>query len=317
MGVEHYIAELLYRYNCVVVPDFGAFLANTFSARIASKENTLYPPSKTLSFNQSLIHNDGLLVSHMANTKKLPYDTLLEQVLQETKHWREKLENGESLFLEGIGKLWMGKERKILFTPENTINYLASSFGLSAFPVASISRETLKEEVQVLEERVPFLITPEKRNTPGLRPFLKYAAILLLALSTGISGYQLYRQQQKRKQVVAEEAQQQVSRYLQEATFFESSPLELPALQLDISKRATYPRHHIIAGAYRIQQNADKKIASLKKQGYQARYLGTNAYGLHQVAYATLYDREEALQFLRQIKRTVSQDAWMLSERKK
>ena len=34
MVLEHYISDLLYRYNCVVVPGFGAFLTQKNSAKI-------------------------------------------------------------------------------------------------------------------------------------------------------------------------------------------------------------------------------------------------------------------------------------------
>ena len=173
MRVEHYIAELLYRYNCVVVPEFGAFLANTTSARIDEKRQTLYPPTKNLSFNQQLTKNDGLLVSHIANAKKLPYEELLAEVTDVSKQWKIKLESGKSLFLEGIGKLWMGKEEKIQFSPEEGYNYLASSFGFSSFNAAPVIREKLKEEVEELEEKVPFIITPERREASNSRVWLK------------------------------------------------------------------------------------------------------------------------------------------------
>ncbi len=317
MRLEHYIGELLYRHNCVVVPNFGAFLVNSVSAQIDSKNQTLIPPRKLLSFNQQLKTNDGLLISYLAESKKKPYDTLLDKVEQEAKKWTETLEKGESLLLDGIGKLWMGKEQKILFSPEDSTNYLITSFGLSTFTVSPVSREKLKEEVVALEERVPFSITPEKRQALGIRPFLKYAAIVLLVLSSGISAYQFYSLRQKQQQLAMEEAQEEVSRYIQEATFFESTPLELPAFHLDISKKTSEARHHIIAGAFRIRENADKKIVALEQQGFDAHYLGTNSYGLHQVAYASFSDSKEALQFLRKIKTTVSRDAWMLSVREK
>ena len=73
--------------------------------------------------------------------------------------------------------------------------------------------------------------------------------------------------------------------------------------------------HHIIAGAFRFRENADTKVAQLKAQGYEASNLGTNRYGLHRVAFASFLDSQEALSYLRQIKATVSSDAWMLSER--
>lgn len=318
MQLEHYIAELLYRHNCVVVPNFGAFLVNTISAQIDSKNQIFIPPKKLLSFNRQLSTNDGLLISHLAQTKKLAYDVLLGEVEEEVKRWTARLNEGEALVLDGIGKLWLGKEEKILFSPEKTINYLTSSFGLATFSVSTISREQLKEEVDLLEERVPFSITPEKRGTYGIRPFLKYAAIVLLVIASGISAYQFYAFSERQQQLVAEEAQEQVTKHIQEATFFKSTPLELPAFQLNIAKKEVTARHHVIAGAFRIRENADKKITALKKQGYNnAHYLGTNSYGLHQVAYASFSDSDQALKFWRNIRTNVSQDAWMLSERKK
>jgi len=315
MQVAHYIAELLYRYNCVVVPNFGAFLANTASARIDTNNHTLYPPTKSLSFNQQLTKNDGLLVSYMANAKKLPYEELLGEVQDVSKQWMDKLESGKQLFLEGIGRLTLNKEHKIEFTPEEGYNYLASSYGLSSFTSTPVIREKLKEEVASWEERVPFSITPEKREGNQFRPLVKYAALFLLLLATGASGYQFYNQNKIKQQLVQVEANEQVEKYIQEATFFESAPLELPALTIKVKKKAVGPMHHIIAGAFRFKENADKKISQLKVEGYDATYLGTNKYGLHQVAYSSFSDSREALQFLREIKRTVSLDAWMLSEK--
>jgi len=315
MRLEHYIAELLYRYNCVVVPEFGAFLANSSSARIDKERQTLYPPTKNLSFNRQLTKNDGLLVSHIANAKNLPYDDLLEEVIEVSKQWTSKLENGKSLFLEGIGKLWMGSEQKIQFYPEEGYNYLVSSFGFSSFNAAPILREKLKEEVAQLEEKVPFTITPEQRESPNKRIWLKYAAVFLLLLAGGASAYQFYTQNKQQQIWVRQNAQEQVSQQIQQATFFESRPLELPALKLNITKKTEIPKHHIIAGAFRFKENAQKKITQLRAQGYDASYLGTNRYGLHQVTYGSFSDADEALMYLRKIKAGVSAEAWMLSEK--
>jgi len=315
MHIERHIVELLYRYNCVVVPNFGAFLANTTSARIDSNKQILYPPTKVLSFNQQLTKNDGLLVSHIASVKNLPYESLLEEVNETSKQWMDRLQNGKQLFLEGIGKLWMGREQKIQFTPEPGYNYLISSFGFSSFNATPILREELKEEIEELEEKIPFTITPERRESIGHRNWLKYAAVFLLCLATGASAFQFYNQNSLKQELVRQNTQEQVSQHIQEATFFEGSPLELPALQLNITKRSEGPMHHIIAGAFRFKENADKKIAQLKGEGYAASYLGTNRYGLHQVAYGSFSDSQEALNYLRKIKNSASADAWMLSEK--
>ncbi|SHH08193.1 HU domain-containing protein [Flagellimonas flava] len=314
MRIDAHIEKLLYNYNCVVVPGFGAFLAHGKSAEIDTASQTLLPPTKAISFNAQLTKNDGLLVSHIAKEKNLGYEEMLQEVEAVAQTWRSKLEQGEDIELFGVGKLSLNRENKIQFKPEDKINYLTSSFGLSAFAATPIQRETLKEEVEELEERIPFIITPEKRETSSFRPWLKYAAIVLLAVSVGTTSFRAYEQVEQNQVSVRQDAQKEVSRLIQEATFFENAPLELPALSLAVNKRKL-GKHHVIAGAFRVEQNAEKKVAQLKNKGFRAFYLGINRFGLHQVAYDSFENPKEALKFLRKIKATESPDAWLLSEK--
>ncbi len=50
MQLETYISDLLYRYECVVVPEFGAFLTQRESAKIHESTNAFYPPKKVVVF---------------------------------------------------------------------------------------------------------------------------------------------------------------------------------------------------------------------------------------------------------------------------
>ncbi len=314
MRIDAYIEKLLFDYNCVVVPGFGVFLAHSKSAEIDAASKTLLPPSKTISFNAQLSKNDGLLVSHIAKDKNLGYEEMLQEVEEVAQNWINRLEQGETVELFSIGKLWYNTEKRIQFQPENRINFLTSSFGLSSFAATPIHREVLKEEVVELEEKIPFIITPEKREETSFRPWLKYAAVILLAVSIGFTGYNTYDNHQKKEFAAQQEAQTEVSKLIQEATFFESAPLELPAIDLKVTKKQL-GKHHVIAGAFREENNADKRVAQLKEKGYNAFYLGVNKYGLHQVAYDSFEDPKEALAFLKKVKATDSRDAWLLSEK--
>ena len=314
MGAIRYIEELLYRYNCVVVPEFGAFLTQIKSAQINRATNTFRPPTKLISFNEQLSSNDGLLVSYMANAENGSYEEMLKEVLNTADEWKRQLRKGERLGLSNIGELWLNREGKIQFQPSNKINYLTSSFGLSSVISTTVTREVLKEEVVELEEKIPFIITPEERKKGPFREYLKYAAVILLALSTGITGFQLYNKSQSTQQMVNQEAQEIISRNIQEATFFNSKPFELPVLTLEVSKKQV-GRHHIIAGAFRVEENANKKVRQLRGKGYQAEYLGLNQYGLHQVSYGSYEDPKEALKYLKEIRQTESADAWLLSRK--
>nr|WP_298995979.1 SPOR domain-containing protein [uncultured Allomuricauda sp.] len=314
MRIEGFISTLLYDHNCVVVPGFGAFLAHTKSAEIDASSNRLTPPLKTISFNSQLSINDGVLVSHIAREKKLDYDSILDQVENVGKNWKKRLNDSERIELYGIGKLWLNSNGKIQFQPENKINYLTSSFGMASLSAIPIQREVLKEEVEELESQIPFIITPEKRETTSFRPWLSYAAVVLLMISAGFTGFRAFGEFQNKQSVAQEEAQKEVSRLIQEATFFDGNPLELPAVNLTLNKKKQ-GKHHVIAGAFRIKENANKKVAQLKKKGFSAQYLGVNKYGLHQVSYSSFEDSKEALGFLRKIRSTESRDAWLLSEK--
>lgn len=314
MQLEAHITALLYRYQCVVVPGFGAFLSQIKSASLQRDSNTFYPPYKELSFNARLDTNDGLLVSHIAQADGESYENTLERVLSESLRWKETLKSGEPLKLAGLGIFRLNTEGKLVFEPDNRTNYLMSSYGLSPVIGNPVIRETLKEEVTELEERIPFTITPEARSKKGLRPVLKYAAVVLLALATGLSSYSIYERQRTATAVAYEEAQKEVSRQIQEATFFNADPVELPSIRLEVTQKAESV-HHVIAGAYRFRENADKRIQELIRKGYPAHYLGQNDFGLHHVAFASFSDPGEALENLKEIRRRESPDAWLLSRR--
>ena len=320
MILEHHISDLLYRYNCVVVPGFGAFLTQKTSARINQDTNTFFAPSKSVAFNGQLISNDGLLVSHISQSEKITFENALVLIEDQIKTWKHVLKQESSLSLKNIGFLQINAEGKILFQPASEPNYLTSSFGLSNFNSIPVTREQLKEEVVAIEEKIPFVISPERRETKGLRPYLKYAAILLLAFSTGVTGYRVFQQQRSTEEVARQDAQEYVTKQIQEATFFDIAPLELPTVTVSAKTNITPANtegemHYIVAGAFRVKANADRKIGQLQEKGYDAAYFGTNTYGLHVVTYASYSDPKDALKMLREIKRTQSKDAWLLSKK--
>lgn len=297
----------------MVVPEFGAFLTHVKSAFIDKTGHTFYPPSKVLSFNRQLQSNDGLLISYIAEAEKTSFEDAQKELAKTIKEWGKQLEKGETLILQNIGSFKPAKEGKLIFQPSKQTNFLTSSFGLSSFVSKPILREVLKEEVEVLEEKVPFIITPEERKKHEIRPLLKYAAIILLALSAGFTGYRTYDRAITNELASQEKAQEIISNSIQEATFFDTKPMELPVFRVDVTKKVTKKRHHIIAGAFRERGNADRKIAQLRNKGYDAFYVGQNKFGLFQVAFDSFEDPKQALKVLKQIRVSESRDAWLLS----
>lgn len=314
MRLENYINDLLFQHHCVILPEFGGFLANSKGAYLNQEANQLLPPSKTVSFNQHLSNNDGLLVNHIAENINSDYDAALESVQLTVKDWKQKLEQGEKLLLENLGSFQHNEAKNIVFTPENKTNFLKTSFGLSTVSAAPIKREELKKKVEELEKTVPIKITPEKRKESIMRPWMKYAAVFMLLVSTSTAGYLGIKEFGQNQLLIEEKANVKVNNQLQRATFFDAEPIELPPIQLKVEKLIEGPIHYIIAGAFRSKNNADRKITSLKEEGFDATYVGTNSFGLHQVAYARFSSKNEATSQLAQIRATDSPSAWILTK---
>lgn len=72
---------------------------------------------------------------------------------------------------------------------------------------------------------------------------------------------------------------------------------------------------HIIAGAFRIPDNAVKKLNQLKALGYNARILGINQVGLTRVSYGSYKNSVDARYNLAKIKKTIDKEAWLLEEK--
>lgn len=307
MILANYISDLLYRYECVIVPDFGGFITNETSAKVNHFTHTFYPPKKQISFNSHLKNNDGLLANYIASVEKIPFSDAVSLINKEVQNWNQLL-NNESVEISKIGSLSLNSDKKLIFEPATTVNYLTSSFGLNSFSSAAIKRLEYKEKVRQLETITPILPVEEtaRRKTPI---FLRYAATAAILFAVGSFGWNEYNKNQYQEQLLAEQKQQDdVEQKIQQATFVITNPL--PAITLNVAKEIK--NYHIIAGAFREPQNADKKVAQLIKSGYDAQILGVNKWNLTQVSYGSFADKYDALKNLRVIKRTVSSDAWLL-----
>ena len=307
MNTEKYISQLLYRYQCVIVPGFGAFLSETQSAQLNENSNAFYPPKKLISFNSQLRNNDGLLANHIAEAEKTSYDKAVEGIQSKVATWKNILEVSDKFTVKNIGEFSLNAEKKLVFTPFGQINYLTTSFGLNSFVSPSVKRETYLKEATAIEEKAPLLFTPEKRNNYSA---LKYAAIFLLFLgAAGVVGYKTFDNQLKQDALVVEtEVQKQVQDRIQEATFFIESPL--PAVTLNV-KEEKMP-YHIVAGAFRKEQNAERIFHQLSDLGYKAKRLEANNHGLHPVIYQSYASYSEAYQAMLQIRKAHNPDAWLL-----
>jgi hypothetical protein len=298
MILANYINDLLYRYDCVIVPDFGGFVTHKIGAKLNSTTHIFSPPTKQLAFNSLLNHNDGLLANYIASSENISFDKASTVISLAVIRWKNELQT-KAVSLNNIGSLSLNKEKQIVFKPNTSINYLTTSFGLSS--VTSSSIERYKEQVK------PFITVVKEDSKKRVPAFIKYAATAAILLTLGFAGYNGY-QKDKQQKLLANQ-QDAIQKKIQTATFVISNPL--PTIQLNVVKETEKP-YHVVAGAFQFLENAEKKVTQLKAKGYDAKIIGKNKWGLTQVTFNSYADRNDATNHLYRIQKTVSKDAWLL-----
>ncbi|MCF6131519.1 SPOR domain-containing protein [Flavobacterium wongokense] len=311
MKIEQYISQLLYRYQCVTVPGFGAFLTEFQSAQLDESSHSFYPPKKMVSFNPFIKNNDGLLANHLAEAEKISYEVAVNAIQNEVSHWKTKIQEFGNFSIKNIGDFSLNSEKNIVFVPVDQINYLKESFGLSSFISPAVKREVLretyKEEVEQLEEQAPIIFTPEKKRNYS---FLKYAAVFLLSAGiAGTVGYKFYEKKIAEETLLVQtNVQKKVNQKIQEATFYISNPLPSVTLTVPAEKMP----YHVVAGVFRIESNAEEHYQRLLKLGFKAIRLAPNKHGLFPVLYGSYPSYTDAQQAMKDIHKLDNKDAWLL-----
>lgn len=308
MKIEQYISQLLFRYQCVTVPGFGAFLTEFQSAQLDENSHSFYPPKKMVSFNPFIKNNDGLLANHLAQAEKISYEIAVNSIQNEVSHWKTKIQEFGSFSVKNVGDFSLNSENNIVFVPVDQINYLTASFGLSSFVSPAVKREVYKEEVEQLEEKALVIFTPEKRRNYSV---LKYAAVFLLSAGiTGTVGYKYYENKIAQETLIVEtNVQKKVNQKIQEATFYISNPL--PAVTLTVPEEKL--PYSVVAGAFRIESNAEEQYQRLLELGFKkAKRLAPNKHGLFPVVYGSYSTYSEAHEAMKNIQKSDNKDAWLL-----
>ena len=297
MILENYINDLLYRYDCVIVPNFGGFIANKISATLNESTHVFCPPTKQIGFNANLKHNDGLLANYISSVEGISFEKANSFIDTAVFNWLNSLENGV-VEVASIGELSYNTEKQLVFEPNSITNFLTDSFGLAAVDV------TVKE--RFTEKVIPIYKEEAEETKKGISPFVKVAAAAAILLTLGV-GYKQYQAGKEKAQLASQ--QQTLEKKIQEATFVISNPL--PTINLNVEK-SNSKEFHVIAGAFELMENAVKKVNQLQEKGYNAVVLGKNKWGLTQVSFDSYETKTEARQELEAIKKEGFKDAWLL-----
>ena len=288
MNLDKYIEDLLYRNECVVIPNFGAFITSVNPANL-NNEGVFTPPSKSISFNKKIKKNDGILANYIAELNDISFDEAMKLIKLNVSNFNNDILNKKDIVFSKVGVISI-KEGLTEFTSYTNINYLKDSYGLSSVSSSFIKRN---------KKKVPF------------SNFSKYAATLIVGLLISSFVYNNELNKIAQKNIIAyQQADLLIEKEIQKATFVIENPLPLVKMIV----KENIGGFHVVAGSFSVEENSFTRLKQLKNKGYKARKIGQNKFGLFQVAYSSFYTRSDADMALEQIRVSDNKAAWILNK---
>lgn len=194
MRLEKFIIDLLYQHDCVIVPGFGGLVANFRSARLNKSTHIIYPPSKHVGFNRHLVHNDGLLTSHISSSLGLSYKEAQSLVEEKVTAFKKQLQSEGRIVWERIGIFFKDADGGLQFIPEDQENFLISSFGFSQIQLKPLARvlplveESTPAAAPIAEQKASSIVW---KVAAAIAVPVALGALWLLSSSNGNSNFNL------------------------------------------------------------------------------------------------------------------------------
>ncbi|MCX6252471.1 MAG: SPOR domain-containing protein [Bacteroidetes bacterium] len=328
MNVEQCIPDLLYEYDCVIIPGFGGFIGNYTPANIHPVHHTFLPPSKSLLFNVTLKQNDGLLASRMVSRENISFDEANRQIRVYVENCNAMFKKANGLDIPGVGKLFKDKEGNIQFEQDRTINYLADAFGLSSFVSLPVQRKKIHKRI---EKKFTKYIESQGSGKRILSRTYKWAAMLAIPIGAaailGITNFdKIQRIPFNYSGFLNSGSSSEVSSPVPEKrNRITYGSIRGPQwnsrglLQSGISPLVN-PIHDesggfaIIVGAFKIKGNAERLIDQLIQDGNMASLAGQTKSGLYRVSIKEYQDREQAMVGMNNTRSKGFPGAWLLEK---
>ena len=342
------LSELLLDHECVIVPEFGAFITKEMPAMLDYVTGRLTPPSKEVAFNGQLVTDDGLFVGYLAEQMDISSTEAAGVVHEFAMRSLAVLEVSGALRLEGMGVLTRVSDRDYRIQFDDDTNLLGSSFGLTTIKAQPIYRketyQNLANQIAAEQKSKNTVMTvheetvepkPHRVNRYNYKWFRAAAYSMMIAMVLVLLGWG---------------ADRHDSSFASWNPFFYSSPNEFIAKHLGESfnnrefvkvdvlvsikaslvdcncdvkyieplnyqpiKIVDNRLYYIIGSSLTNESDAQRCVAKFKNQGFDdAVALPVNDKGNIRVAYETVMGYDIALKRLEIIKKDYNEAAWLL-----
>lgn len=284
MEISHYIKEMLLLNDCVIIPEFGGFVANYKPAKVDN--NQFFPPSKEIAFNNKLTSNDGLLVNYISDVEGVNYFEAKQKLESFVEELLLNLEKNRNVYFEGIGYLHYDSKENLQFEPQLKENLLVDSYGMQNFTFEKVYQRQMPKPAARIEYHEPVPVIFQQRKARKL--IIAIPLLVALALIPMKHNNEYF---SKSDMGLWETITQTQAAPSTPAPALEQTIEETPAIVT--TPQSQDFKYFIIGGSFKSEENANKYIEQLKAKGYAGKNLGVFK-GLNRVAMKGFATMEEA-----------------------
>ena len=289
--MDKYIKSLIERETRVIIPSFGAFLV-------------LREEGMKIVFYAHINFDDGMLAEYIVSQKGCTIEEAKSEVSQYAKSLSERLDNGETVTLDGVGTLSKnnGSIEFVQSDSAQSESYTESGYTSSIYleesddASESSSEETPTEESEpeVKEpERVPEEPTtttesePVKESTEEPAPAtttyvyqeennkkktLLIVALIVLLFLIGAVVLLFFVNKDNALYRAFFAPEEEVVEIVEEPAPVVEEPA--PAEESVVAANPLEKRYNIVVGSYKVKSPAEKRVASLVEKGFENAFVG-------------------------------------------
>lgn len=130
------------RYDCVVIPGWGALVASNIPAQLSQEH--IIRPKRLLCFNSSITHNDALLATSLARRHNISYDEACKLIADNVIAFKHQLSVGTEVTFGHLGFFKVDDNNKLIFIPTFKDKAHDDLFGLRDFEFPVLSKDNDK-----------------------------------------------------------------------------------------------------------------------------------------------------------------------------
>lgn len=328
--LDHHLHRLFLDHDCIVVPGLGGFVCNRKPARYDDKRQELIPPSRTILFNERIVHHDGVLVQAIAQKSGLSLDEALAEVEAEASVLKSAMQSGKTVRIHQVGRLFVGQEGRMQFMPDEEMERILRSFGLKRIPLQPINVTNESTRPLPAKRIIPLPQSEEQQTeAPWLRiaaaiavPVLGGAgmffmdgmesdAALMSTLPVHIQSYEEARYQPRFEEEaipewesIAEPAPMSpvMTENAEETNVTEKAEIPTSAVSIEpVEAMKSDAVFLLVAGSFSIESNAQNLSKELNENGFDSEVFKQEN-GLHLVTFATHFEEGQARRSLAELR---------------